>query len=123
MTNLDRLEGLEPFAEEPDFRQQFRRAKEANKTQLRALLKVRDGIDLPQGHMLDVMVKRLHEYKRQMLKVLHIVTLYDAHPVRRARPDRGHAAHVHLRREGGSGLLHGQGDHPPDQRRGQHPER
>ena len=78
VTNLDRLEGLEPFAEDPDFRHQFRRAKEANKTQLRALLKVRDGIDLPQGHMLDVMVKRLHEYKRQMLKVLHIVTLYDA---------------------------------------------
>ena len=84
VTNLDRLEGLEPFAEEPEFRQQFRRAKEANKTQLRALLRVRDGIDLPHGHMLDVMVKRLHEYKRQMLKVLHIVTLYDAHPLRRA---------------------------------------
>ena len=102
VTNLDRLEGLEPFAEEPDFRHQFRRAKEANKTQLRALLKVRDGIDLPQGHMLDVMVKRLHEYKRQMLKVLHIVTLYDAHPLRRAEPQRGHAAHVRLRGESGS---------------------
>ena len=78
VTNLDRLEGLEPFAEDPDFRQQFRRAKEANKAQLRALLEVRDGIHLPRDHLLDVMVKRLHEYKRQMLKVLHIVTLYDA---------------------------------------------
>ncbi len=78
VTNLDRLEGLEPFAEDPDFRQQFRRAKEANKAQLRNLLEVRDGIRLPPGHLLDVMVKRLHEYKRQLLKVLHIVTLYDA---------------------------------------------
>jgi starch phosphorylase len=77
LTNLDRLEGLAPFAEDPEFRHQFRRAKEANKASLRALLEVRDGIRLPQGHMLDVMVKRLHEYKRQMLKVLHIVTLYD----------------------------------------------
>jgi len=76
--NLDRLEGLEPFAEDPEFREQFRKAKEANKAQLRALLEVRDGIHLPRGHLLDVMVKRLHEYKRQMLKVLHIVTLYDA---------------------------------------------
>ena len=78
VTNLDRLEGLEPFAEDPEFRQQFRQAKEANKAQLRALLEVRDGIRLPHGHLLDVMVKRLHEYKRQLLKVLHIVTLYDA---------------------------------------------
>ncbi|HYO19480.1 MAG TPA: glycogen/starch/alpha-glucan family phosphorylase, partial [Dermatophilaceae bacterium] len=76
LTNLERLRGLEPFAEDPEFRQQFRRAKESNKTQLRALLEVRDGIVLPEGHMLDVMVKRLHEYKRQMLKVLHIVTVY-----------------------------------------------
>ncbi len=37
----------------------------------------RDGIDLPDDHLLDVMVKRLHEYKRQSLKLLHIVTLYD----------------------------------------------
>ncbi|MGV1007670.1 MAG: glycogen/starch/alpha-glucan phosphorylase [Dermatophilaceae bacterium] len=77
LKNLERLELLEPFAEDPDFRMQFRRVKEENKDRLRALLQVRDGIVLPRGHMLDVMVKRLHEYKRQMLKLLHIVTLYD----------------------------------------------
>ena len=79
VTNLDRLEGLEPFAEDPEFRQQFRRAKEANKAQLRALLRVRDGIQLPRDHMLDVMVKRLHEYKRQVLKVLRRGEV-DVHP-------------------------------------------
>jgi starch phosphorylase len=44
--------------------------------------KARDGIELPEGHLLDVMVKRLHEYKRQSLKLLHIVTLYDEMIVR-----------------------------------------
>ncbi|PID96350.1 MAG: glycogen phosphorylase [Actinomycetales bacterium] len=77
VAHLDRLQALEPFAEDPEFRAQFREAKEANKRQLRALLLQRDGIVLPEGHMLDVMVKRLHEYKRQLLKALHIVTLYE----------------------------------------------
>ncbi|HRW18912.1 MAG TPA: glycogen/starch/alpha-glucan phosphorylase, partial [Dermatophilaceae bacterium] len=76
-THLERLEQLEPFAEEPEFREQFRAAKEANKVRLRGLLKARDGIELPKGHLLDVMVKRLHEYKRQSLKLLHIVSLYE----------------------------------------------
>ena len=122
VTNLDRLEGLEPFAEEPEFRQQFRRAKEANKTQLRALLRVRDGIDLPQGHMLDVMVKRLHEYKRQMLKVLHIITLYDGILSGELDPSEVTPRTFIFGAKAAPGLLHGQGDHPPDQRRGQHPE-
>jgi starch phosphorylase len=77
VTDLDRLAELEPYAEDEDFRRAFREAKENNKTRLHALLRTRDGIDLPEGHLLDVMVKRLHEYKRQSLKVLHLVTLYD----------------------------------------------
>ena len=76
-TNLDRLQQLEPYAEDEEFRQQFREAKEENKKRLRKLLLTRDGIDLPEGHMLDVMVKRLHEYKRQSLKLLHILSLYE----------------------------------------------
>lgn len=77
ITNLDRLAALEPCAEDPDFREAFRAAKHANKVRLRELLEVRDGIVLPQDHLLDVMVKRLHEYKRQSLKLLHIVSLYE----------------------------------------------
>lgn len=77
VTDLDRLAELEPYAEDEDFRRAFRKAKEQNKTRLYALLRRRDGIDLPDGHLLDVMVKRLHEYKRQTLKLLHVVTLYD----------------------------------------------
>jgi glycogen phosphorylase len=77
VTDLERLAELEPYAEDEDFRSAFREAKERNKTRLYDLLRRRDGIDLPDHHMLDVMVKRLHEYKRQSLKLLHLVTLYD----------------------------------------------
>ncbi|HET7724817.1 MAG TPA: glycogen/starch/alpha-glucan phosphorylase [Propionibacteriaceae bacterium] len=77
VTDLERLEELEPYAEDEDFRAAFRASKETNKTRLSRLLLARDGIELPEGHLLDVMVKRLHEYKRQSLKLLHVVTLYD----------------------------------------------
>ena len=77
VTDLERLEELEPYAEDEDFRKAFRDVKARNKTRLYDLLRARDGIDLPEGNLLDVMVKRLHEYKRQSLKLLHVVTLYD----------------------------------------------
>lgn len=75
--NLERLEELQAYAEDADFRERFRAVKAANKDRIRGVLEARDGIILPKGHLLDVMVKRLHEYKRQSLKLLHIVTLYD----------------------------------------------
>ncbi len=86
VTDLERLRELEPYADDPAFRERFRAVKEANKQRLRGLLASRDGISLPSGHMLDVMVKRLHEYKRQMLKLLHIVTLYEGLTTGRLSP-------------------------------------
>lgn len=77
VTDLERLRELEPFAEDEEFRAAFRAVKTWNKNRLRALLVARDGIQLPEGNLLDVMVKRLHEYKRQSLKLLHIVSLYE----------------------------------------------
>ena len=77
ITDLERLKELEPYAEDTDFRAGFREVKAWNKKRLTNLLKARDGIELPDGHLLDVMVKRLHEYKRQSLKLLHIVSLYE----------------------------------------------
>ncbi len=75
--DLERLRGLEAFAEDPEFRERFAAVKAANKRRLGEVLRVRDGLDVDETHLLDVMVKRLHEYKRQMLKVLHIVSLYE----------------------------------------------
>ncbi len=77
VTDLDRLRELEPYAEDPEFRASFREVKALNKAKLVETLKTRDGIEIGTDHMLDVMVKRLHEYKRQTLKLLHIVTLYN----------------------------------------------
>ncbi len=77
VTELDRLRELEPYAEDADFRAAFRKVKATNKARLAEVLLARDGIVLGTDHLLDVMVKRLHEYKRQTLKLLHIVTLYD----------------------------------------------
>ncbi|PSS45200.1 glycogen phosphorylase [Arthrobacter woluwensis] len=76
-TDLDRLKELEPHADDPAFRAAFAEVKAHNKDRLRDELMLRDGLVVGEGHLLDVMVKRLHEYKRQMLQVLHIVTLYE----------------------------------------------
>ena len=77
MTDLERLRELETYAEDPQFRAAFAAVKAENKRRLGDTLRARDGVEISDGHMLDVMVKRLHEYKRQMLKLLHIVTEYE----------------------------------------------
>lgn len=77
VTDLERLRELEQYAGDPSFVEAFTKAKQLNKKRLQDLLALRDGIELHENHMLDVMVKRLHEYKRQTLKVLHIVSLYE----------------------------------------------
>jgi starch phosphorylase len=76
VTDLDRLSELEPFADDAAFREKFRAVKRTCKTSLAKHLLARNDVVLPTDAMVDVMVKRLHEYKRQTLKVLHIVTLY-----------------------------------------------
>jgi starch phosphorylase len=76
LSNLERLRELEPFADDDGFLDAFAKIKTANKARLATLLQRRDGITLPEDALYDVMVKRLHEYKRQTLKLLHIITLY-----------------------------------------------
>ncbi len=76
LTDLDRLKGLEPYAEDPSFRERFAAIKYDNKIRLAQSLQRRDGILISPDTMYDVMVKRLHEYKRQVLKLLHVVTAY-----------------------------------------------
>ncbi len=76
LRDLGRLQELEPHADDPAFLDAFAAVKAGNRKRLAGLLERRDGIVLPQDAMYDVMVKRLHEYKRQTLKLLHVVTLY-----------------------------------------------
>jgi starch phosphorylase len=77
ITDLSQLSRLEPLADDEEFRRRFREIKQANKARLARVLAARDGIDISTDAMVDAMVKRLHEYKRQSLKVLHIVSLYE----------------------------------------------
>ncbi|HEY4990824.1 MAG TPA: glycogen/starch/alpha-glucan phosphorylase [Nakamurella sp.] len=76
LRDLDRLHELEAHVDDEGFVDAFRAIKTANKGRLAALLERRDGILLDQDALFDVMVKRLHEYKRQTLKLLHVITLY-----------------------------------------------
>jgi starch phosphorylase len=75
--DLERLRGLEALADDADFRERFAAVKAANKRRFSRVLEARGETPLDDGHMLDVMIKRLHEYKRQTLKVLHIVSTYE----------------------------------------------
>jgi glycogen phosphorylase len=74
--DLAELRRLEPLAEDAAFRARWRDIKLKNKRSLAALALERTGIRIDPDSMYDVLVKRIHEYKRQHLKVLHIISLY-----------------------------------------------
>ncbi len=74
--NLDLLRGLEPHADDAGFRTRFRDIKRRNKVRLANLIRRLCGESVDPDAMFDVQVKRLHEYKRQLLNALHIITLY-----------------------------------------------
>ena len=76
--NLDRLQDLRAAAEDPEFRNDFAAAKHANKLRLADYIKRETGVILNPHSLFDVQVKRIHEYKRQLLNVLHVITRYNA---------------------------------------------
>jgi len=75
-TDLRELRRLEPLAEDEAFRRRFREVKRANKERLAEIVLRENGITVDPSSIFDVQVKRLHEYKRQLLNVLHIVAQY-----------------------------------------------
>ena len=75
--DLTQLIKLEPLANDKDFRKAFRQVKLANKQRLANKIEALTGLKLNTNSLFDVQIKRIHEYKRQLLNVLHIITLYN----------------------------------------------
>ncbi len=77
MGDLESLRQLENLVEEPSFRDSWYRIKQNNKRELAAYIHRHNGIEVNPDSLFDVQVKRIHEYKRQLLNVLYIITLYN----------------------------------------------
>ena len=75
--DLDRLRRLEHFVDDADFRAQWHEIKQNNKKDLALFIREQLGMSVDPESMFDVLVKRIHEYKRQHLQVLHVITLYN----------------------------------------------
>ena len=76
VTDLDKLKGLEKYADDPSFQRDFMAVKLENKRKMADIIRAECAVDVNPEAMFDVQIKRLHEYKRQHLKLLHILTLY-----------------------------------------------
>jgi starch phosphorylase len=84
--DLDRIGALVPFADDPGFREAFAGAKRENKVRLAAQIARLTGIEVDPGALFDAHIKRIHEYKRQLMNILEAIALYDE---MRASPDAG----------------------------------
>jgi len=77
VTELDHLRELIPLADDEEFQQRWRAVKQINKERLADYVKRKQGLSLDPELMLDCQVKRIHDYKRQLLNILHAITLYN----------------------------------------------
>ncbi|MDH3347478.1 MAG: glycogen/starch/alpha-glucan phosphorylase [Desulfobulbaceae bacterium] len=76
ITNLDQLKNLLPYADDTQFQKKFAEAKKKNKILLANFIETKCGVRINPNSLFDVQVKRIHEYKRQLLNLLHVITLY-----------------------------------------------
>ena len=77
VTDLSQLEKLMLYVDDPKAQQDFMQIKYKNKVRLAKYIKEHNGIDVDPNSIFDVQVKRLHEYKRQLLNILHVMYLYN----------------------------------------------
>ena len=77
ITDLPHLVKLKVYVDDPKFQQEFMNIKYQNKLRLAKYIKEHNGIDVDPRSIFDVQVKRLHEYKRQLLNILHVMYLYN----------------------------------------------
>jgi glycogen phosphorylase len=86
-SHLERLEELKPYADprHTDFHQRWRHVRRTNKERLAEMVSAATGVHFKAESLFDVQVKRIHEYKRQLLNVLHVIHLYNR--IRRDGPE------------------------------------
>jgi starch phosphorylase len=77
VADLERLRALDPLADDPAFREKFRAARREAKARFSDWLRATSGVAVDPDSIFDSQIKRIHEYKRQLLNVLHIVVLYN----------------------------------------------
>ena len=85
MDDIDKIRDIEKYATDPEFQKRFAAVKHANKVRLAALVRERMGVRVNPDAMFDIQIKRIHEYKRQLLNIIEAVSLYDQI---RSHPDR-----------------------------------
>lgn len=78
VSDLERVAALKPYAEDAGFRDRFAAAKRENKVRLANEISKRNGLNIDPDALFDVHVKRIHEYKRQLLNALHTIARYQA---------------------------------------------
>lgn len=76
VTDLDQLRGLERYAEDAEFQRRWQEVQLENKKELAVVIQEKCGVEVNAETMFDIHVKRIHEYKRQLLNVLHVIDLY-----------------------------------------------
>ena len=85
LDDIDALRDLEPHAKDPAFQDAFARVKRLNKDRLAQVVRARMGVRVDPNALFDIQIKRIHEYKRQLLNIIEAVALYDqirSHPER-----------------------------------------
>jgi starch phosphorylase len=77
ITDLDQLQELAKFADDAEFRETFAQIKLENKKRLAEYIKKKNGVTVDPNSIFDIQIKRIHEYKRQLMAALHVITLYN----------------------------------------------
>ncbi len=77
ISDLSLISQLQAYADDPDFQRRWQDVRQQNKKKLAELVKESCGVEFEPEMMFDVQVKRIHEYKRQLLNILHVIHLYD----------------------------------------------
>jgi len=75
--HLDQLTQLKQYADDVNFQREVMKVKQDNKNRLAGLLSETTGLNINPNSIFDIQVKRIHEYKRQLLNILHVITLYN----------------------------------------------